>query len=135
MSKPVKRVSRQSASFTHLNPYLVHLWYNEVLVVSRTSRNCSLRDIHEQVCDVYPTSVPYRERVWSGVSLLGRIAVESRTKRRDEVCKALTLCSVARVLKVEIQTIQTIVLEQLECAVDEGLALGCVSDEAEVTTL
>lgn len=77
----------------------------------------------------------YSQEVRGGVALLSLIGIEGGPQRGDQISKALTLRGGTRVLEVEIEAVETVVLDELEGAADEGLALGRVGYKAKVTVL
>ena len=62
-------------------------------------------------------------------------AVQSRSERSEQISKALALSGIGRIFEVDIDTVETVVLDELEGTVDEGCPLASIGDKVEVTSL
>ena len=62
-------------------------------------------------------------------------AVQSRSERSEQISKALALSGIGRIFEVDIDTVETVVLDKLEGTVDEGCPLASIGDKVEVTSL
>ena len=62
-------------------------------------------------------------------------AVQSRSERSEQISKALALSGIGRIFEVDIDTVETVVLDKLEGTVNEGCPLASIGDKVEVTSL
>ena len=62
-------------------------------------------------------------------------AVQSRSERSEQISEALALSGIGRIFEVDIDTVETVVLDELEGTVDEGCPLASIGDKVEVTSL
>ena len=62
-------------------------------------------------------------------------AVQSRSERSEQISEALALSGIGRIFEVDIDTVETVVLDELEGTVNEGCPLASIGDKVEVTSL
>ena len=62
-------------------------------------------------------------------------AVQSRSERSEQISEALALSGIGRIFEVDIDTVETVVLDKLEGTVNEGCPLASIGDKVEVTSL
>ena len=62
-------------------------------------------------------------------------AVQSRSERSEQIGEALALSGIGRIFEVDIDTIETVILDELEGTVDESRPLASIGNKVEVTSL
>lgn len=126
-----------SAKGVHRYPettYLVHLSDVQELVVGRTSGNGSLYFCETRFMGIN-VEMADAESVGHSVALLRGILIDSSAEVGNQVGEALALGRVGGVLVINIEAVETVVLDKLQRGADEGRALAGVGDEVEVARL
>lgn len=82
-----------------------------------------------------PEQTTHRDQVRSGVTLLLRKVIQRDAKLGQKRSKTVALSGVGRILKVDVDAIESVVFDKLDRVTHEPGALASVRDEAEVAVL